>query len=337
MIPKTYTASSKSYNGIDLIKFICSILVFCIHIPVFEEATTPFREITELVLYYTVSRLAVPFYFTCSGFFLFRKMPLYRPEVPVIKEYCYKILRLFAIWNILLAARDTGHLWYLSATVVAVITLSILLYNRIRVPYLCLIGAALYAVGLLGDSYYGIAAHLTNYRLFDILFRGYNYFFLRTRNGIFMGFIFVLMGAVFARCRVPISPQKSLLGFLGSVFLLLVEVFTLKRHDIPAAYNMYIFLLPAVFFLFSFAVQWELPDRPIYRRLRTAGLWLYLTHQLVDTIIVQSSVRILENGMGLRILPYRFLLSLTAAVMIAFGLEALSRRKNFKWLNLLIT
>lgn len=327
-------AASKNYNGIDLVKFLCSILVFFIHVTLFQDESTHLQEVTNFAMRHTVARLAVPFYFTCSGFFLFRKMPLHDSDVRIIQQYCFKILRLFAIWSILLVIGGNYHLWYLSATIVAILFLTLLLRARISMRCLYFIAVMLYAIGLLGDTYHVFAAPLADYGPVKLLIKGYTYFFPRTRNGIFMGFIFVLTGASFAQSKVLLSPKKSLLGLILSVVLLLAEVFTLRHCDVPPG-NMYILLLPAVYFLFSFAVQWELPDRPVYKRLRAASLWFYFIHLFVD-FNVQTAARAFNKYLGFQILPYRFILSLCATVILSFGLEALSRRDKFKWLNQLI-
>lgn len=327
------TVTSKNYNGIDLVKFLCSIMVFFIHVPLFQDATTQLQEVVNAALRHSVARLAVPFYFTCSGYFLFRKMPLHNPDIRIIQQYCYKILRLFAIWSILLVVGGNFHLWYLSATIVAVVFLTLLLRTRIKMRCLYFIAVALYTIGLLGDTYHVFAAPLADYRLVKLLIKGYTYFFPRTRNGIFMGFIFVLIGASFSQTGVRLSPKKSLLGLTLSVILLFIELFILRHCDVPPG-NMYILLLPAVYFLFSFTVQWELPDRPIYKRLRAASLWFYFIHLFVDYNVL-TAARMFDKYLGIHVLPYRFILSLCATIVLAFGLEALSRRDKFKWLNLL--
>ncbi len=57
----------RQYQGIDVLKFIMAILVISLHI-------YPFTDINETLNYYTInwfSRLAVPFFFVCTGFFIF--------------------------------------------------------------------------------------------------------------------------------------------------------------------------------------------------------------------------------------------------------------------------
>ena len=58
----------RQYASIDIARYVSALLVVCIH-------TFPFLEISETFNTYwihTVCRLAVPFFFTTSGFFFFR-------------------------------------------------------------------------------------------------------------------------------------------------------------------------------------------------------------------------------------------------------------------------
>lgn len=75
-----FAASSKEishYNGIDICKFICSILVVAIHIPVVNAPMTVelsnVSVFVNTVLQQAMCRIAVPFFFVCSGFFLYKK------------------------------------------------------------------------------------------------------------------------------------------------------------------------------------------------------------------------------------------------------------------------
>ena len=335
-LPPTRTRPSQNYNGIDLCKFLCSILVFCVHIPPFSADSSRFEQYLNFGMQHYLGRVAVPFFFVSSGFLLFRSMPLHDLDHERIKVYCFKLLRLYATWNLLLVLGIRGHLWYLSASVVAVILVSLCLRCRFRLSTIWILAGILYVIGLLGDSYYGIVEPLTRYKPIDLIFRVYRRLFTYTRNGLFMGFIFVLMGAAFAHSgRIP-SLKTSLIGFVCSMGMLFAEVFVLKTLHIPAEYNMYVFLIPAVYFLFSFVLQLRLKDRPIFKRLRSAGLWFYLSH-LFFYFCVSEALKIADTHLGLHLTDYKFLFSLTATLLFAFAAEAVSRRKPFKWLNYLIS
>lgn len=323
----------KNYNGIDLMKFLCAILVFIIHIPPFQGGMFEFAKDANFWLQHFACRIAVPFYFASSGFLLFKKAPLYKLDNERIKTYCFKILRLLGTWHILLLTTEKGHLWYLSATAIAIILLSLCLRFRIKLGYIYTIACILYLIGLLGDSYYGIIAPLQNITIFNLIFKGYKFFFSTTRNGVFMGFIFVLMGATFSNQKNMLKTRTALIGFVVSMICLFAEVFLLKRNSIPNDYNMYIFLLPATFFLFSFSVSIELKDRFIYKCLRNMGPIIYFSHLLIYKLTLLA-ISVISNY-GIWLARYQFVLTLLFTLLTAILIDWLSRKDKFKWLNLL--
>lgn len=327
---------AKSYNGIDVLKFLCAILVFIIHIPPFRGEWSELAKYMNFGLQHFACRIAVPFYFVSSGFFLFRKMPLYQLDKDIIKAYCFRTLRLLGTWHVLLFVGGTGHLWYLSATVIAIVLISLCLHFRIKLAYIYAVACVLYVVGLLGDSYYGIIAPLENITIFNLLFKSYQWTFFTTRNGLFMGFIFILMGATFANCRISIKSRTALIGFVVSMFFLLAEVFLLKYNDIPIEYNMYVFLLPATFFLFSFAITVKLKDRSIYKHLRKIGMLIYFTHLLVNRV-TSLAISVIAKYLGIELTSYQFVLSLLFTLLLSLFIDWLSCKDRFKWVNWLIS
>ena len=330
------TKELKHYNGIDLVKFLCAILVFIIHIPPFQGEVSEFAKYVNFGLQHFACRVAVPFFFVSSGFFLFKKMPLYELDKDIIKVYCYKILRLLGVWHVLLFVGGTEHLWYLGATVIAIILLSLCFHFRIKLGYIYVIACVLYLIGLFGDSYYGIIAPLQNIAIFNLLIKGYKLAFSTTRNGVFMGFIFVLMGATFSNRKIILRTRTALIGFVVSMLCLFAEVFLLKYNDIPIEYNMYVFLLPATFFLFSFAISIELKDRPIYKHLRNIGMIVYFSHLLVNKVTALA-LSVVEKYCCIAITQYQFVLSLLFTLLFAIFTEWLSHKKRFKWVNWLIS
>ena len=149
-------AKSEYFSGIDLMKFLCAILVVAIHVQPFRDVD----KILNFVLTNYITRIAVPFYFVTSGYFLFRRVGIEKHNfVPLIaKAYVYKIMKLYIIWTIIYlppliycSVIDVGlrhavfkvictvlfsgyhHLWYLLATVVAVIFICYLIRCDVKV------------------------------------------------------------------------------------------------------------------------------------------------------------------------------------------------------------
>ncbi len=117
---------------------------------------------------------------------------------------------------------------------------------------------------------------------------------------------------------------------------LFAEVFLLKYYDIPIEYNMYVFLLPATFFLFSFATSLKLKDRPIYIHLRKIGMLIYFIHLLVKELVLLG-IKIIDKYFEIELISYTFILSLIFTLMIAIFVDWLSYKDKFKWINWLIS
>ena len=311
-------------------------MVFIIHIPPFQGDISGLAENINFGLQNFACRLAVPFYFISSGFFLFKKMSLYNLELETIKVYCFKILRLLGIWHVLLWIGGTGHLWYLGATVIAIIIVSLCFHFRIKLGYIYAIAGVLYMIGLFGDSYYGIIAPLENIAISRLVLKGYKYLFSTTRNGVFMGVIYVLIGATLSNYKIRFKTKTSLIGLVISMILLYIEVFLLQSNNIPIDHNMYIFLLPAAFFLFMFAVSVELKNRPIYTHLRSIGMIIYFTHLLINWFVLQI-IGVVGTHFGITSIFAPFGLSLFCTLLFAIFIYWLSRKSRFKWINWLIS
>jgi len=322
----------KNYNGIDLIKFICSIFVFTVHISVFGK--TELRDSWFNVgLSHCLCRIAVPFFFVASSFFLFAKMEPRSIDKDRVKKYCFRLLILYGIWVMINVLGGNYHLWYLKATVVAVVLLSILLYLKVKPVCLWILAGILYAVGLLGDAYAGLGEKLMDVSLVNIIVKVYTLFSKSTKNGFFMGFIFVLMGYTLAHSKGRMSKRVSFAGFAVSMGGLFAEFYFLRLYDIPSEYNMYVMLVPAVYFLFKFALSLELRDRPIYKRLRGAGTLIYFSHLFVNHLVVLG-INIFKKFTGIELIPFRYVISLTCVLVFAFAAEALSGKEKFKWLKM---
>ena len=322
-------------NGIDLIKFLCAILVFLIHFPPFVDDAAGFSRSANYILQQGVCRLAVPFYFVCSGFFLFRKMPLYELNVDIIREYCYKLFRLFGLWSLLLFLGSTIHLWYLGATAIAIILLSVCLSFRLNFKLIWLLAFLLYIVGLSGDSYHGFFAPLTEIPVIAIVHNAYGRLFGSTRNGVFMGFIFVLMGASFSQRPVCMKPQKAAIGFIISLVCLVAESLLLEHFHIAFEYNMFVFLIPAVYFLFCFAYTVPLKNRSIYKQLRSIGMFFYFIH-LAVLRVAYLFLNAIGNPINLGSINPLFVISFPVTMLIAIMLHWLSGKEKCKWINWLL-
>ena len=283
---KTMTAKKgyeiKNYNGVDVIKLICSFLVCMIHIPVFYSKTVELPLFEQdacgwanFLIRQGICRIAVPFFFVATGFFFFRKTAERGVESETVKKYCFRLFRLMGIWLFLLFVGPIHQFWYLFASIVAVVVLSVCIYKGVKFRYLIIAACVLYAIGLLGDLYYGLLDPIRGVKAIDYAIKLYERLFLSTRNGIFMGIIFVLIGALFAYKKIKMPMAVAIIGFVITMATHYVEVMLTSVAGLPKDYNMSLSLPIAVFFLFYIAINIRLADRPIYKRLRAIGVLIF--------------------------------------------------------------
>ena len=171
----------QQYPCIDLLKFFFSFFVVALHVGPFEsfDKTIFINSISYLF------RLAVPFFFTASGFFLFKKFSTNSSNKEVSTTFIKRIFKLYVLWTIIyipliiyfkilkfeggivFGVLDTirnffftgsyTHLWYLNAMIVAVIIISFLLHKKFKNHSILVIAFIIYIIGLLPQSYFGLS------------------------------------------------------------------------------------------------------------------------------------------------------------------------------------
>lgn len=288
-------SKNKIYTGIDYFRFVSALLVIAIH----TSPLSSFGEIGNFILTRVIARVAVPFFFMTSGFFIITRYAYHANKVKIFVKktliiygaailiyipiniyngYFNRKNLLQTIIKDVLFDGTLYHLWYLPASIMGV-TIAWYLVKKLDYPKALLITSVLYIIGLFGDSYYGITEKISSLnRFYKLLFQLSDY----TRNGIFFAPIFFILGGIIADKHHRISLKKSIYGFGISLTFMLGEAlflhhFNLQRHD-----SMYIFLLPSMYFLFH-AILYFNRKRLVW--LRTLSLVIYIIHPMAIVII----------------------------------------------------
>jgi len=349
--------TSRQYPAVDIAKLFCAVLIVMIHVPPFGSANaTPFAQAGNFFTRFYLGRIAVPFFFISAGFFLFRKTDPRNYDPTPCRRYVLRILRLYGIWTILylpwivrdaraggktlltgtvsflrnfLLTGSYNHLWYLPALAVAAALVGWLLRKGVSPGRVLGVSFLLYCVGLLGQSWFFLLRPLEGTALFSVL-RLYEKVFTTTRNGVFFGFLFVAMGMYLAYRPSALSGRGSGIGFLLSMLLLYFEIrFTQSKGETPGG-DMYLSLVPAVYFALAFLLRVPLGDRPVFRALRSLSLLLYLIHPAVNTSVTLPLLTRLDL---LRFTQLRFPLTLAISLLLCLGLRALSALPNLHWIR----
>lgn len=298
---------NKSYSGIDNFRLIAALLVVAIH-------TSPLLNYTptgDYILTRVIARVAVPFFFMTSGFFLISRYgrdlnKLGRFVKKTVLIYCAAILLYLPVRIYTGYLRDDDllpkiikdiifdgtmyHLWYLPASIIGA-AIAWYLVRRFSYKTAFSFSAVLYIIGLFGDSYYGVAQSIPVISgFYDLLFQIMDY----TRNGLFFAPIFFVTGAYISEEKSELSLKKAAFGFSLSFVFLLTEALLVRRFQVQRHDSMYIFLLPCMYFLFELLLHHRGKRR---KELRNIALIIYIIHPLV--II---AVRFLSKSIGLKYL-----------------------------------
>ncbi len=246
MKPKT------RFPALDRFRLLAAVLVICNH-------TSPLASYTALGDFWltrVLARLAVPFFFMVSGYFLaqgkWRSLGAFLKKLLLLYG-CAILLYLPLNWysgsytpgqwlRNLLAEGTFYHLWYFPATILGAVVARQL--SRLGLPAALGIAAVLYLVGLGGDSYYGLAVQVPALKaLYDGIFTLCGH----SRNGLFFAPLFLLLGAA----GVTLRRWTAAAGFSLSLVLLSAEGLWLHSLGVQRHDSMYLALPVVMLFLFS--------------------------------------------------------------------------------------
>lgn len=286
---------SKEYGGIDYFRMIAALLVVAIH-------TSPLASINEtadFILVRIIARVAVPFFFMTTGYFLFsdsgdRKVRLksflkktgliYAVAIMIyipLNIYMGYFTKEFLIYEIIKDVLIDGtmyHLWYLPAVMLGVVLVWMLM-SKLSLRRVFFISCILYMIGLFGDSYYGLTSRTTVMReVYHAIFMISDY----TRNGIFYAPIFLIMGAMIAKNKKQLKLKINLLGLFACTILLVVEGLLLRTFQIMRHDSMYVMLIPIMYFLFHSILQWKQVSRS---KFRPVSMIIFLIHPMVIVML----------------------------------------------------
>ncbi len=274
----------KDLGAFDIFRIIAAILVIAIH-------TSPLRSVNasaEHFLTSVIARIAVPFFFAMTGYFTDLRnvsgLKKTTGKTAVMYGLAIVIYLPFGTYasNLKMLLFDGAffHLWYFPACVFG----AVIVYALTKLPKSAAfaIAAALYIVGLFGDSYYRLVSGLPPVRAFySALFGVFSF----TRNGLFFAPIFMLIGNMLRERKLGENRFAAAVGLTVSLLLLTLESFTLLRTN-GAVGNMYVFLVPAAIYLFELLASFKAKPRP---RLRKASMWIYVIHPIIIHLLGKAA------------------------------------------------
>lgn len=343
----------RHYYSVDIVKTVCAVFIIFIH----TEPLSSVNGQLNSLLVNCVCRIAVPFFFISSGFFLFSKCGVKNPDMTAVKGYVKRILFLYLIWSAvyfpftalkilypengetafsvfagwlknMIFSAGYGFLWYLPATVVAAALTAAFLKSGMGINKIIFIALALYCVGLCGQSYYGLVRLIPFPEGFLNAVKSVYDIFGTTRNGIFEGFIFIVLGARLSESENAGRFKNNMLLFAAFMLLLTAEFVFVGKMKWHLEYDMYLFLIPAAYFLFRSAISFDKPLASKHLRLlRPYSSLFYFVHMLPIELYCIFTKRPYTNSVLM------FFIAFIPTVIISTLIIFVSEKKHFGFLK----
>lgn len=297
--------TARKLVGIEYFRVAAAFLVVDIHC----SPLLTYSETADFIFTRVLARAAVPFFFMVTGYFVIGKAEKTRKFLKkagiiyLVSILLYLPLNLYAgnfkgltpgaALTQLLFEGTFYHLWYLPAALLGVLVASLLSRSRVGLG----IAGALYMLGLLGDSYWGLVSGVPVVSdAYNVVFSVAGY----TRNGLFFAPLFLLLGAAMRGDRLP-GKGVSAAGLAAAFALMLAEALLLRRlwwqrHD-----SMYVFLPAVMYFLFALLL---IPRGKAAGWMAPFSLLIYILHPWV-IVLVRGAARaaglwgpLVENSVG---------------------------------------
>jgi serine/alanine racemase len=314
--------SRESYGGLDTFRVVAALLIVAIHTSPLESV----NETADFVLTRILARVAVPFFLMITGFFLLPAIRsgkrgvlrrflvktavlygaailLYLP-VLIYNDYFISVGQPWLFIKDLLLEGTFYHLWYLPASMLGMLIV-VGLTKSFQDQTVFWVAAFLYGVGLLGDSYYGLAQQVPGLSdFYGSLFSVIDY----TRNGLFYAPIFLCLGGLSRDRKIP----KPGLGLGAGLALMIIEGLILRHFEWQRHDSMYLWLPLVVMCLFACLLKTQSPAKPMLRRFSMA---VYILHPMAILLV---------RGAG-KMLHFKELMDISPIYYLAVaGLSALA-------------
>lgn len=337
------------YGAIDVVKFLCAILIVVAHY-ISENAE---GRVNVLVDYgSSLYVIVVPFFFACSGYFLFSKT-LYMEEnksKQTIKNYIKRIFLMYVGWSAIyvmfkvamwikfgvsldeflhdllnaLTYSTYQTIWFLPALIIGVL-ITDCIYRKYGIKILFCMAILFYLIGALGVSY----SFLLKETKGAIILSAYDWTFVSTRNGFFNGFPFVVVGLLVAKKRRQEFRSRLNYGVFTVLFgiLFLAEAVFLKFKFDAVNVNTLIFLFPFTYYFLELCLGIPMQSGLICKWMRKMSTVIFLSQRLFLTAIPG----LFPNGYISRLLkgnPYVGVVMILIFVIISSELIIVLGKRN---------
>lgn len=284
---------------VDVAKLFFCLCVIGIH----TRAVWFLPEATVFMIEKCIFRLAVPYFFVASGFFIGEKIRKCDNNVDIkslIKQYCIRLLKPYVVFETINVIQTTllmlrsgerfseiistlfshlvfdpyGALWYVWASMIAICLLYPFLKQK-KINISLLAGLALYVWALFCNSYF----FLVDGTLIGSAVSGYLDICMTARNGVFTGFLFIGLGIKCSEISRKITCSLKKLSTITVIwfavyFAEIWLVYYMKNSaDDTALFICHIILIPSLLLL-TIRTRIQIKDTTaVYMRNLSTGMY----------------------------------------------------------------
>lgn len=313
---RDYRFNGEHASAIDFFKLFFSLCILTIHTNLFRILPS----FAEWIVTSVVLRMAVPYFFICSGYFYWKKV-IKNYESDEWAESCalgyikrnIRPFMFFASVSLLCNAAlafhreglegvmqtihnsvfyPLGAMWFVSSCMIAAVIITKLRQHKLALILWACVG---YFFSLICNSYYFIIDRTIIGNIVDC----YLQYFVSARNGIFVGVFFFGIGRVIAENEVRIQRVVRNHSYLLVLVLLVVQIiesvilFGRTMRDDSSLFITMPFLAAMVFWT---SMQAKMPyDPKISFLLRRMSGYLYFLHPLLNVTIGTIIIIFLGN------------------------------------------
>lgn len=315
------------YPGLDVLKILLAIIVVLRHC---GQSFFIHGSIYKIVVTNIISPVAVPTFFIISSFLFFNK----HVEGNNLKKYLLRLLLLYGVWTLVylpliiidLPKTFNGgiqflqrvvfdgsyfHLWYLPSLMFAIL-LTYILSKWMCNKALLTLSLLLFVLGTFVETYNFISP-LLNWELYKTIF-------ITTRNGLFFGFVFVVLGKIISE-KVLFQKVRYDVLIIISVCLVAAEGVFLSVLKEKNLINMnFSSLFLSIFLVLIFKELNVKANKTTLRTIRNMSTIIFCLHPWIMRIFAYINHRLGLNGISLTIIV------LVSTILSAWIIEELSNR-----------
>ncbi len=340
--------NKKHYPAVDLMKFVMALLVIIIHRKMFPNNMDFANFITGDV----ICRIAVPFFFMCSSFFLFKKIdPKDKISKTIVWHTEKRLIILYIIWSIIYIPCNfvksfTGHydeitlggllgqilvwiknffydysfihLWYVYSLIVAFPIIYIAL-KKLSAKTLSIISFFISVVALIvNECIIDLDVFLPNPLLKLFISSG----------------VCISLGALLAKSDLKFLINKKWTFFIINFTVMIIA--GIFRYNSENRIFFVITELLAYITAFSvliICVNSNIKSHSYYTTLRNYSTLMYFSHLM----LMENGFRYISAKTGIEAIatnkPIMFLMAIVFTTTFSFIIINLSKTKGFKWLK----